>query len=159
MICSQLAVVHFTFAEDPLDAFGGDVGEVGARDPSDAFGGDVGEVGERDPLDAFGGDGSEVGERESPSGGGSVTIKNPLKATSITDLFMDLIEVVLVFATPLIVFFIIYAGFLYVTARGNPEQISQANKALLYSVIGGILILGAFVILRVIEGTVKAITI
>ena len=88
-----------------------------------------------------------------------VTIESPLRAQSIQALFIDLINVVLVFATPIIVFFIIYAGFLYVTARGDTGQVGKATNALLYAVIGGVLILGAFVILRIIEGTVRSITI
>ena len=92
-------------------------------------------------------------------GGSSVSIQNPLKAKSITAFFIDLIEVVLVFAMPLIVFFIILAGFKYVMARGNPTKITEANQALLYAIIGGVLILGAFVILQVIQGTIDAITI
>lgn len=62
----------------------------------------------------------------------------------------------MVFAVPLIVFMIIYAGFMYVTAQGEPGKIGQAHKALLYAVIGGVIILAANVILAVIQGTVDA---
>lgn len=71
--------------------------------------------------------------------------------------FNDLLEVVMVFAIPLIVFFIILAGFQYVMARGNPGKIATANMSLLFAVIGGVLILGAWVILEVISGTVDAL--
>ncbi len=90
--------------------------------------------------------------------GGPVTIQNPIKATSIVMLFQTLLDIVLVFAVPLIVFFIIYAGFLYVTARGNASTIESAHKALLYALIGGLLILGARVLIDVIQGTVDSIT-
>lgn len=86
----------------------------------------------------------------------SVGLQNPLKAKSITEFLLNIIEVILVFATPIIVFFIILAGFQYVIARGNPTKIETASRALLYAVIGGVLILGAFVILEVIKGTVDA---
>ena len=147
ILCLLLVVPVVVFAE--TDEFGNPINNAETSAPCvglDEFGNPCPAT-ERDNRAGTGG------------GGGSVTIDNPLKANSITELFLDLIEVVLVFATPIIVFFIIYAGFLYVTARGNPEQISQANRALLYAVIGGVLILGAFVILSVIQGTVDAITI
>jgi len=63
-----------------------------------------------------------------------------------------------VLATPIIVIFIIYGGFLYVTARGNTEQISQATKTLTYAIIGGILIIGAVAISQIVGDTVSAIS-
>lgn len=89
--------------------------------------------------------------------GNSVTLQNPIKATSIVALFQIILDIVLVFAVPLVVFFIIYAGFLYVTARGNAGTIESAHKALLYALIGGLLILGARVLIDVIQGTVDSI--
>jgi hypothetical protein len=87
-----------------------------------------------------------------------VTIENPLQAKNITELFAAIIDVVLVFAIPIIVFFIIYAGFLYVTARGNENTIQKAHMALLYALIGGLIILGARVLIDVVKGTVEQVT-
>lgn len=84
-------------------------------------------------------------------------IQNPLNACSITELFRILLSILLIFAVPIIVFFIVYAGFLYVTARGNAETIGRAHKALLYAIVGGLLILGANVLIDVIQGTVDAV--
>lgn len=88
----------------------------------------------------------------------SITLDSPLRTDSIQGLFQAIVDIVLVFAIPIIVFFIIYAGFMYVTARGNPEKIQTAHKALLYAIIGGLLIIGANVLMSVISGTVSAIT-
>lgn len=121
---------------------------------------DAGNVGGvNDDRGNVGGVNDDTGNRQGTGDGRGVSVKNPLKAQSITAFFIDLIEVVLVFATPVIVFFIILAGFKYVLARGNPEKVSEASKALLFAVIGGLLILGAFVILNVIQGTINAITV
>lgn len=89
--------------------------------------------------------------------GQSVRIDNPIKADNIIELFQKIIDIVMVFAVPLIVFFIIYAGFLYVTARGNEETIKKAHMALLYALIGGLLILGANVLIDIVQGTVDTI--
>lgn len=83
-----------------------------------------------------------------------IKIENPLIAESIQELFQSIIDVILVFAVPLIVFFIIYAGFKYVTARGNPAEIQKAHMALLFALIGGLLILGARILIEVVGGTV-----
>jgi hypothetical protein len=86
-----------------------------------------------------------------------ICLENPIKAKSITGLIEAIIDIVLVFAVPVIVFFIILAGFKYVTARGDTNQIQEAHMALLYALIGGVLILGAKVLIVVISGTVDAI--
>ena len=92
-----------------------------------------------------------------PAGSNSVTIQSPLKVSSIADLFATILEVLLIFMVPVIVFFIIYAGYLYVTARGNVDQITQAHRALLYALVGGLLILGGKLLIDVIQGTVDAV--
>ena len=88
--------------------------------------------------------------------GNGVCIQNPLRANSITEFFLQIIEILLIFAIPIIVLFIILAGFKFVTAQGNETTIGEAKRALLYAIIGGLLILGAFLILAVIQGTVAS---
>lgn len=86
----------------------------------------------------------------------SLGLQNPLQSDSLIGLLQQLLDIIMVFAVPLIVFMIIYAGFLFVMDRGSGKNLTQAKNALLYSVIGGVLILGANIILYVIEGTVNA---
>lgn len=40
------------------------------------------------------------------------------------------------------------AGFRYVLSRGNPQQVSQARDGIIYSVIGLIVIMSAFIIVN-----------
>ncbi|MEZ4195294.1 MAG: hypothetical protein R3B53_02780 [Candidatus Paceibacterota bacterium] len=84
----------------------------------------------------------------------SIPIKNPLKIDSIEGLLEAILAIVMVLAVPIIVFFIIYSGFLYVTARGNAEQVKQATTALTYAVIGGVIILGAVAIATIVKNLV-----
>lgn len=104
--------------------------------------------------------GNGLGEGTTGSGLGSnrVTLANPIAANNVQELFQAIIDIVIVFAIPIIVFFIIYAGFLYVTARGNESTIQKAHMALLYALIGGLLILGARVLIEVVAGTVEGVT-
>ncbi len=55
---------------------------------------------------------------------------------------------------PLVALAIIYSGFLFVAARGNPESLNKAKSALLYSVIGAAILLGAWAIAKLIKETV-----
>lgn len=86
----------------------------------------------------------------------SVTLTNYLKVGSISELLSAILNILIIIATPIIIFFIIYAGYLYVTARGNSEQIKTANSALTYAIIGGVLIIGAVAIGEIIKNLVEA---
>ena len=86
------------------------------------------------------------------------TLRNPLRFTTLTAFLEGVIDVLLIIAVPIVVFFIIYAGFLYVTAQGNEEKIRKATTAFTWAVVGGLLVLGARVLIEVIQGTVNAIT-
>lgn len=78
--------------------------------------------------------------------------------TSIEDLLLAALNVFIVVATPIVVLYIIYAGFLYVTAKGNAEQVQQATRALTYAIIGGVIIIGATAIAAIVSGVVGSFT-
>lgn len=91
------------------------------------------------------------------AGGFNFEIKNPTPSyTSIEQVIEAILGVVVVIATPIVVFFIIYAGFLYVTARGNAQQVEQATRQLTYAIIGAILILGAVALSGIIKQLISA---
>lgn len=89
----------------------------------------------------------------------STGIENPLgpNLNTIPDFIEALIEIVLVVGIPIVALAIIYTGFLFVKAQGAPEEINKAKKALLYTLVGAILLLGAFVISKAIVKTVDDI--
>ena len=84
------------------------------------------------------------------------TLINPLKACNIPEFLIAIVDVLIIFATPIIVIYIMYAGFKFVTAQGNPSEIESARAALLWAVVGGVIVLGAKLILEVIKGTIAA---
>ncbi len=101
----------------------------------------------------FAGDIQVTGANESKS------LTNPLHSTSFTGpdgLLIKIIDVILIFALPIIIFFIMYAGFMYVTAAGETAKIQTAHSALTWAVIGGVIVLGAKLIMAVIQNTIKA---
>ena len=89
-----------------------------------------------------------------------VTIDNPLGTNgpqTIMDFIKLLVKYVLYIGIPIIALAIIYTGFLFVSASGNSEKLTKAKSALLYTLIGGALLLGAFVIANAISSTVDEI--
>ena len=85
-----------------------------------------------------------------------VTLKNPLGNTNtLPDLIQKILtDIVNPIGAVVIVFFIIYTGFLFVKAQGKPEEISKVKEILLYVVIGAAIILGANLIATAIQGTI-----
>jgi hypothetical protein len=86
----------------------------------------------------------------------SYTLCNPLQFNSLEALIVGILNVLLIIAVPIIVFFIIFAGFSYVTAQGNPEKIKQASRSLTYAIIGGVLILGSVAIAEILKSVVES---
>lgn len=66
-----------------------------------------------------------------------------------------LLRAVVYIALPIISIFIVYAGFMFITAQGNTEKLAQARNNFLYVVIGAILILGAWAIAQLVGGTIN----
>ncbi len=84
----------------------------------------------------------------------TVTLKNPLAVTSLEELLVAILNIIIIIAIPIIVFFIIYSGFLYVTAKGNASQVEQATRSLTYAIVGGVLIIGAVAIAEIVQNLV-----
>lgn len=84
-------------------------------------------------------------------------IGNPVRFDTIPQLINAILEIVYKIGLPVVVLYFLYAGWLYVSARGNPAKIKTAHEAFLYTVVGAALILGAFVISRLIIGTINSL--
>lgn len=85
------------------------------------------------------------------------TIDNPLGPNGAKTI-QDFIKIFLIGAIkvglPVIALAIIYSGFLFVKAQGNPEKITEAKDALLYTLVGAAILLGAWAISQLISNTV-----
>lgn len=90
------------------------------------------------------------------SSGGGLT--NPLNNIDSLPKFMEVIlGAVVQIGTIILTLAIVYVGFLFVQAQGNEEKIKAARSSLMWTVIGGLVLLGASTIGKVIESTVGAL--
>lgn len=89
----------------------------------------------------------------------SATIPNPFSGgNDLNSLIVTILnKVVMPIAAVASVFYIIWAGFQYVLAKGNPGKIADANKNLLWALIGVGVLLGAAGISEVIKSTVQSL--
>jgi hypothetical protein len=85
---------------------------------------------------------------------GQECLRNPLRFPSIEKFIEGVLQAVVMIALPIIVLFMVYAGFKYIFARGNSGKITDAHKNFTYVIIGTALILGAWVLATLIGGTV-----
>ena len=87
-------------------------------------------------------------------------ITNPLASkgyNNINDFIKAILQGAIKIGIPIIALAIIYSGFLFVSARGNSEKLSEAKNALLYTCIGAAILLGAWAIAQLISETILAL--
>jgi hypothetical protein len=91
--------------------------------------------------------------------GSNVTLINPLGAgTNLQTLLTKILDFVIRIGAIVIVFMLIYIGYLFVIARGVPGEITKAKEALKWTVVGALILLGAQAISLGIQATVQAIS-
>ncbi len=97
---------------------------------------------------------------EVPADTGGI-LQNYLKSgiDSIPQLISYILKLAAMIGLPIVVLFIMWAGFMYVTARGDQAKIRRAHDAFLYSMVGAALVLGAAVIAAAIQGTISNLSV
>jgi len=86
-------------------------------------------------------------------------ICNPLgdNVNTLPDLIKKIVEGVLLIGIPIIALAVVYSGFLFVFARGNPEKLNTAKETLTVTLIGASVLLGSWAIANIISTTITSI--
>lgn len=88
----------------------------------------------------------------------SGVICNPLNSTStLPALIQTVLHDAILVGSPVLALAVIYCGFLFVFARGNTEKITHAKDALMWTLIGGAVLLGAVALAGLISSTVQSL--
>ena len=104
------------------------------------------------------GGGTTAQNTSAANGGASGGLINPLNnIDSLEDFMLAILRGVVRLGSIILVLALVYTGFLFVVAQGNQEKISGARSALMWTVIGGLVLLGAEAIGLVISATVKTL--
>jgi hypothetical protein len=88
-------------------------------------------------------------------GGGGVSFPNPINKQSILEIVTAVLDFVTQLGAVIAVLFMVYAGFLFVLARGNPGMLDKAKSTFLWTVVGAMIVLGSFVLSEIIQNTAK----
>jgi len=101
------------------------------------------------------------GDEDNGGSGGNddvVGISNPIGPDDIQQLLAVILSAIVQISIPFLVLAIMWVGFLFVAARGNPEKLGQAKQALGYTLLGALIILGAQTLSVVLSGTIRQLT-
>jgi hypothetical protein len=101
---------------------------------------------------------SAIALAQTQGGGGGVQLVNPLKFGDIASFIAGALKVLVMVALPVITLFVVYSGFMFVTAQGRPEKLKEAKTNFVYVILGALLIMGAWIIATLIGGTVSQLT-
>lgn len=82
---------------------------------------------------------------------------NPLGNTTLEGFLLKILAIVTYILFPIIVLLVVYTGFLFVTAQGNPTKLQEARKALGWTVVGAVVVLSAQGIALAVKATVADI--
>mgnify|MGYP000020556425 CR=1 FL=1 len=88
----------------------------------------------------------------------NIQLTNPLGSVKTLPVLIEkILRIVLSIGTPVIALAIIYAGFQFVAAQGNPTKLQEARRTLLYVIIGAGILLASYVIAESIFATINSI--
>ncbi len=91
-----------------------------------------------------------------PCSSGSAAICNPLQATSITTLLTSAVNIAIPIGAVIAVIMYVYVGFKFIFAQGKPEEINKAWSWFIWVSVGTAILIGAKVIVSVIESTLTS---
>lgn len=86
-------------------------------------------------------------------------LENPLGSNNnnLTDFAKAIVDALITVGLPIAALMLVYSGFLFVKARGNPSELDEAKRAFFYTIIGIAIILSLGVIAQVIKGTIDVL--
>lgn len=88
---------------------------------------------------------------------GTFTLIDPLGIKNFCDLVKNLLNIVLAIGVPIAVLFLVWSGFRFILARGNPTDLGVARKNFYFVIIGIAIFLGAWTLATIISATIQSL--
>lgn len=87
----------------------------------------------------------------------TVGVNNPLKSPDFVSLINSIIHYFTWFIAPsIVILMILYGAFRILTAAGDPEKFSEGRQAIVYAVVGYVLVLVAAGLVSVVKSAIGA---
>lgn len=92
-----------------------------------------------------------------PSPPPSGSISNPIQAKTFGELVQAIAKAITAIGIPLVAIFLVWSGFLFVTARGNEQQLVRAKTTFFWALVGGAVVIGAWAIATAIVNFARSL--
>lgn len=84
-------------------------------------------------------------------------IENPTESSSLQEFLGKILEAIVTLLYPILVLALVYSGFLFVTAQGNPQKLQKARTVLKWVIVGAVIIFARWLIADIIGTTVNEV--
>ena len=89
--------------------------------------------------------------------GGGQTVNVSGDINKIWVIVMNIVQWLIVAGGYVAVFFIIFGGFKYIVAKGEPDKINNARTTIVNAIIGLIIVLASVAIIRTIQASISGV--
>ena len=86
------------------------------------------------------------------------SFRNPLASSTVMALLKGFVLAVVYVGTPALVVFMVYSGFLFVSAQGNPQGLSKAKSNFVTAIIAGVILLSLWAMVELVGNTVAGLS-
>lgn len=93
-----------------------------------------------------------------PASALAATLSNPLGYDTLYEFLIAILNLVAFIAFPVLVLFIVYVGFMFVSAQGDAEKLKKAKSYLFWALVGALLVLGGKALALAIQATVEELS-
>ncbi|MES2135011.1 MAG: TrbC/VirB2 family protein [Patescibacteria group bacterium] len=90
-------------------------------------------------------------------GGTAGGLCNPLGYDSLWTFLERILKLIVEIGFPVIVLYIVFIGFKFITASGKPEELAKVRSLFFWAIIGALVVLGAQALALAIQATVNDI--
>ncbi len=88
----------------------------------------------------------------------AATFENPLLLRFVREILEAFVNGVIYVGTPALIVLIVWTGFLFVSAQGNPAGLTKAKSMALTTLIGGTVFLALWAIAQLVGNTLSGLT-
>ncbi|USN53416.1 MAG: hypothetical protein H6760_04655 [Candidatus Nomurabacteria bacterium] len=90
--------------------------------------------------------------------GSAVAIPNPISCGNLICLFVNLMRLILAGLGVFGMVMFIWGGFLMLTSAGNADRIQKGKETLVWSILGILVILGSWILLKSVIDAINGVT-
>lgn len=94
-----------------------------------------------------------------PSLASAATLTNPIGTTNFREVISRLIQAILGISGSIALLMFVYGGFLWLISAGEPEKVKKGKEVMKWAVLGLVVIVGAYTIVRAIVSALESGTV